>query len=326
MDSAERENMAEDKKTKKETKKGSGKLWVLVLAIVLAAGAAGALWWFSTADTRAYAKAVQLYQDGQFQQALEIFTDLGDYEDSKAWVAKCEYALTTDGGFLISLGQGVSDWIQYEESNTPENSKYYLDLVDLEFSRVSDYETLLFDDSKLQNYARDYIENLNDLRKAVGYYGTDQTEFTKQWEKYYNRRLVHLWKIDSDYGFEDNEVYTRFFEELPPIAQQAQEREEVNFALAEILQTIKVETVDEDGVLSHSCILENKSDLTFKSLTIHMEILDSDGNIVTRADIGPVENWQPGQTVKPAADFGSDVVIDGSKQTFNYTADYEIEK
>ncbi|MBQ2730805.1 MAG: tetratricopeptide repeat protein [Clostridia bacterium] len=40
-----------------------------------------------------YSKAVDLYENGKYEEALALFTELGDYEDSLAMVKECNYEL-----------------------------------------------------------------------------------------------------------------------------------------------------------------------------------------------------------------------------------------
>lgn len=45
---------------------------------------------FAGCDAKDYTDAMDYYEQGQYQQALELFTSLGDYADSKAMAALCQ--------------------------------------------------------------------------------------------------------------------------------------------------------------------------------------------------------------------------------------------
>lgn len=45
---------------------------------------------FAGCDAKDYTDAMSYYEEGQYQQALELFTSLGDYADSKAMAALCQ--------------------------------------------------------------------------------------------------------------------------------------------------------------------------------------------------------------------------------------------
>ena len=75
---------------KPKKKKKTGLIIGIIAAVVLLAGA-GVLVFFLTADAREYSKAMGLKDDGQYQEAIAIFTELGDYDDSSEQITDCRY-------------------------------------------------------------------------------------------------------------------------------------------------------------------------------------------------------------------------------------------
>lgn len=65
------------------------KTLTLLLAIVMMLSLCGC-------NSSDYKKAVSLYEAGNYAEAAEIFTSLGDYEDAAEMSVKCEYALAVD--------------------------------------------------------------------------------------------------------------------------------------------------------------------------------------------------------------------------------------
>lgn len=69
-----------------------------------------------------YDKAKKLYEDGQYAEAATIFTELGDYESSEAYLKKCNWEITlqTYGDVISLLDQGT--WYFNGGSDTMINS------------------------------------------------------------------------------------------------------------------------------------------------------------------------------------------------------------
>ena len=83
-------------------KKRKGMIVGIIAAIVVLAGI-GVLVYFLTAPMRGYDHAMKLKESGSYQEAIEIFTELGDYEDSADQITDCRYLAAvktmTDGDY-----------------------------------------------------------------------------------------------------------------------------------------------------------------------------------------------------------------------------------
>lgn len=55
-----------------------------------------------------YKKALELFEQGQYEEAKSVFEELGDYRDSKEQVSNCKY----------NIAQGMFEQGQYEEAQT----------------------------------------------------------------------------------------------------------------------------------------------------------------------------------------------------------------
>lgn len=51
---------------------------------------------FTACDSKDYSEAVTLLQSGKYEEALTIFQELGDYQDSSQKVLQCKYAIAQD--------------------------------------------------------------------------------------------------------------------------------------------------------------------------------------------------------------------------------------
>ena len=81
----------------KEKKKLSKKGIIAIIVAIVVIAAAVIAYYVLTTDSRNYNSAKELFKEEKFQEALEMFTELGDYEDSAEMVEKCEYELSVDG-------------------------------------------------------------------------------------------------------------------------------------------------------------------------------------------------------------------------------------
>lgn len=80
-----------DKGQPKQKKKKKGLIIGISAGIAVLLAGAVVLVLFLTADARDYSKAKGLMEDGQYAEALEIFTRLEDYEESQTLIPECQY-------------------------------------------------------------------------------------------------------------------------------------------------------------------------------------------------------------------------------------------
>jgi len=86
-----------------QPKKRTGMIIGIIAAAVVVLAGIGVLVFFLTAPMRGYDRAMKLKESGSYQEAIEIFTELGDYEDSADQITDCEYLtavkLMNDGDY-----------------------------------------------------------------------------------------------------------------------------------------------------------------------------------------------------------------------------------
>ncbi|MDO4746321.1 MAG: hypothetical protein Q4B18_07175 [Bacillota bacterium] len=74
----------------KPKSKSKTKIAIAIAAVLILIGACGfAIYKHMAAPAMQYEEAVQLMEDGKYAEAIEIYTSLGDYKDSKAMIVKC---------------------------------------------------------------------------------------------------------------------------------------------------------------------------------------------------------------------------------------------
>ena len=155
---------AESPEPPKKKKKTGLIIGIIAAAVVLLAGA-GLLVFFLTADARQYSKAMDLKDDGKYQEAIEIFTELGDYDDSATQITDCRYLeakkMLADGQYdkAIAAFTALKD---YKDSETMIKQCDYERaeklLADGQYDEAKDYFKSLGDysDSETKIKACDY--------------------------------------------------------------------------------------------------------------------------------------------------------------------------
>lgn len=92
-----------------------------VLVIVMAAG-------MCACGIMDYKKAQALYEDGDYEDAREIFEQLGDYEDAEQMVMACDYGMAEewmDDGEYLKAGETFEKLDDYEDSEKLAKECYY---------------------------------------------------------------------------------------------------------------------------------------------------------------------------------------------------------
>lgn len=136
----------------------------LIYGILLATMALG----LTACDGSNYKKATELYNNGQYAEAAEIFTELGDYEDSADMVLACQYgeakALYEAGNYEGALGK-------FEGIREYENSAEYIAKAEHEIM-VMTYADVL---EQLEENDWYYNGGTDNKLNRISFSGTDVT-------------------------------------------------------------------------------------------------------------------------------------------------------
>lgn len=118
---------------------------VVCLALIVCVGG-GVYYYTQTQDSRSYAMAMELYDKGEYKEALAQFQELGNYNEAEKMVKKCEYELTVDRQFIRALSEGLMErWSLPEKkyANLNENNfgdgNVYAELCDTELKHVRQF-------------------------------------------------------------------------------------------------------------------------------------------------------------------------------------------
>lgn len=81
---------------------------------------------FTACDSRDYNEAVNLFQSGRYDEALTIFQELGDYQDSPQRVLQCKYSIARD---YFKQGKFNEAEAIFGELADYEDSREYLEQI-----------------------------------------------------------------------------------------------------------------------------------------------------------------------------------------------------
>ena len=309
---------SQPKEKKKLSKKGI--IVIIVAAVVIVAAAI--VYYVLTTDSRNYNSAKELFKEEKFQEALEMFTELGDYEDSSEMVEKCEYELSVDGQFMRSLSKGLmARWAesdtQAEQGFIGEDPDLYSKYCEIELEQVEDFADQMFNNSELEADAKQYIEYLNQAQEATKFYTVDYATFSTQWADIYANRTILLKKFVDDYGLVVKEEYQDTLDDLLVDASAAQEQIDVKDSIQKMTEQFKIETTEgEWGYKTYKISMKNTTDRTFEYFSAEINLYDENHVIVGTGNTDQLSSWQPGQEASVSAWF------DGEINPNDYTIEY----
>ena len=139
---------------------------------------------FAGCESKEYQQANELYSNGDYDAALMIYNDLGEYRNSAEKAIDCE--------FLITLKESVL--------NRMENADFERSiLVQTELAYLESFIDCAFYDSELRSIATLYIEGLYAQRKALE--SEYEWEYQLEWQRGLVYRCKALKQLYNNYDF-----------------------------------------------------------------------------------------------------------------------------
>lgn len=174
----------------------------------------------------------------------------------------------------------------YDEipAQSDENKKMMLSYINAELDIIGKYKDEKFEDSKLQELAIKYINLLNQHKEACDYITVDYEKYDEEFQPIYNERSNVIKTMVEDYGMKVEEKHQGtlddFLANSKLVSEQKAKEEEIDKMLSNI-QFKETERSDEWG--TYQAVVENTTDIDFKTFNININLLDKDGVIVETA-------------------------------------------
>ena len=274
-----------------------------------------------TADSRKYDNAQELYASEEYEDALTEFKELGTYKNSADMVEECEYALSTDGQFLNMLRKSLmARWDLSEDGKTEE--EIYEDNTAIELEMLSDFYDTKFNDDTLGEYARQYIDLLNEAMDSLKNYTVDYNVFHYDWNNIYGQRTMLIKKFIEEYDLTVDEQYQDTLDGMLKDASGAEEQEKMKQDIQNMISNfVLTHTTDEWNYTMYKLSMENTTEYTFDYFYVDINALDSEGNIIATGNASQVTNWTPGQ--KAEVDVWLNIDDPDRIVSTSYTAHYQ---
>lgn len=249
-----------------------------------------------------------------------LLTGCGAASQTATTETEIHYA---DEDFISDLATGlqnrwdINDVAEYEEGSD-EHKQYDTDLVDAELNVLEKYQSMPFEDSKLQEYAISYINCLKQQKEAVSYITTAYETYDEKWSEAYDNRTKLIMTFVNDYGLKVDEAHQATLDELIANAKVVNENEKIKTTIDSMMQNLTIEvTKDESGWKTYEAVLENNTGKDFDYFQITLNIYDSD-KVQIDSLYDQMQNWKNGTKAK--FEFSTDKDF----SSYDAKADYNI--
>ncbi len=306
------EKISQSEKPKKKTKPKipnekkpvSKKTIAIICAALVACIGGGTIYYVQTQDSRHYAAAMEMYDKGEYQEALNEFKELGSYDDTEKMIKKCEYELTTDRQFIRALADGLMErWdivLEHENAAAAESGEQYKQYCDIELKHIKDFKDEEFNDPLLQEYADSYIEALTIGKDATIHFNNNYVAFSQTWDEISSQRFMLIGKFVNDYNLKVDDKYKDVMDDMLIDASSAQEEIDFQNASQEIANKAVLEKND---AYSYNVTMTNTTDRTYEYYSMKINVMDEDGTVVETGTLSQITQWKPKQKVVAKAYF-----------------------
>lgn len=297
----------------------------IAIGVVVAVVIAGGVYIKVTENPRKYNAAVEAYNNGDYQDALDKFTSLEDYKDSSTMKDKAAFEVSADGRFLKAIKKGLTDrWAKIDEHNNEENPNYYKEYCEVELQNIGAFSDESFNDQTLGDLAKRYIQNIHDAEDALQDYDLDYSAFYTKWSAARMERGLVLEDLVNNYNLTGDDEFNTEVKEIIADAKSLQKQKELDDAIIDMMNQFTIEkTQDAWSMEVYKLHMKNTTHRTFGNFYVTINLLDENGKIVGDGSSGGVNHWTPGQEAD--TDLWVDGGLDPNNYTVQYTAEYTLE-
>ncbi len=227
-----------------------------------------------------------------------------------------------DEAFLNDFTAGLmARWDLTDNENSDENKdkserELLTEYINAELSKIEQYRSGLFEDSKLQERAIAYINLLHDQQDALAYINSDYSKYSDLWADAYNKRTQMISAFIADYNLEFPEAYSETVADITTNAKVVTEKNELDQKVQQMVDALNFEMVQNDyGYKTYRAVVENITDQNFSDFSVDVSLINADGVLIA-TEYAYVENLSPGQ--KGYMEFFTDQDFATYELTLNY--------
>ncbi|MBR5280507.1 MAG: tetratricopeptide repeat protein [Clostridia bacterium] len=234
------------------------------------------------------------FEKAEYKAALEIYTELGEYEDAKDKAAYCEREVgMTENADYAFLADIEKSLLGRMEATKTENFERDT-IVNTELAYVEKYADKTFYDANLKAIAEKYIEGLKVQKEALK--KESKWEYQIEWQKGIVLRYEALNELYKNYDFlTDNADFIGTY--IADLEDQQHILNGYNAIEADLTEQMTADDFQwklSKGGYNIYCTLKNNTEYTF-GLFIDVSFYDSD-KVLFETNTGYVEEVKPGES------------------------------
>ncbi|MQS51779.1 FxLYD domain-containing protein [Companilactobacillus mishanensis] len=216
----------------------------------------------------------------------------------------------SDSEFKKSLVSGLEKrWDYIDKENNTDTKEAYKKETQMELDAVSEYRNKKFKNEKLQQLAVTYVNNLNDFKKILKYYGSE--EFNDKWDDAQTSRRKTLSEINKISKLEVDSQYKNDWDQVLGSGRAAADKDskknKIDALIASIKFTAEPKDYDDSDYTTYYATVENNTGFEIKSFSADVKVKNAEGVAVDHSSIN-AENWGKNEKVK--MDFMTDKQMD----------------
>lgn len=202
-----------------------------------------------------------------------------------------------DDDFVNALAKGLESRWKYIDENPQDNSAdNYKKAIDTELKELEPYKDKKFKDDKLKELALAYINQLKEGKNAAEKFGSDS--FYEVWSKHVNERTRILSEISNikEIPVKDKKILDELLAKGKEVTDNKEKEQTIKDFITSIT-FVKNENESNEYMQKYEAIVENTTQYTFKSFSISINLINSEG-VTVETTYANTQNWKPGSKVK----------------------------
>ena len=288
---------------------------VIVLAIVMIVVA---LYFVFNWKNLHIQKAQEFINAGKYTEAVIKLENYKDDDDVKEMYDNAAFMTTDEGKFLIDLAAGLMK--RWDISDGSGSTESYKRSVETELNYLEKYKNVTFDDTVFNEKAHAYLDALYLQLSALDYVKIDYSKYSTDWGKGYEQRTVLISYFINNYNVPIDDKYADTKSEFMSSASAVSAQTELNNQIDAMVHESNFEKFkDEYSWKEYRIQIENKTNRTFSSFQLVVDILDDEGNIVDQSYTNSISSFAPGK--KATFEFSTDK----SPAALSWVAQYNLQ-
>lgn len=237
-------------------------------------------------------KAQEFISNGDYSSAVVKLERYKDDDDVKELYDNTVFMTTDEGCFLANLATGLMQ--RWDLTDAGNDTDTYKRGVEAELNNLEKYKNTTFSDTVFNEKAHAYLEALNLQLSSLDYVNVNYSKYSSDWEKGYEQRTILISYFINNYNVPIDEKYAKIKSEFLSSATAISAQTELdNLIYAMSHESVFEKFKDEYSWKHYRIQIENKTDKTFSSFQLVVDLLDADGNIIEQTYTNSISSFAP---------------------------------